>query len=146
MFSKCKILKKVKKKKRLIFLIEGIRKIKGGTWFTSIPQRPDVNEFLLSCVLRFAKEQVNVTREFTHLSKHRRLWIHNSVSGLKCNFLSLFSGSAPPSNTRAAGSSLNNTMSLASQLPFECFGRAPLRSALRRLPSPRLIFASLSQP
>lgn len=100
-------------------------------------------------VPRFAKEQVNVTREFTHLSKHRRLRIHNSVSGLKCNFLSLFSGSAPPSNTRAAGSSLNNTVSLASQLPFERFGRAPLRSAPHRPPSPGsslLVWVSRESP
>lgn len=92
----------------------------------------------IELVLRFAKE-VNFTREFTHLSKHRRLQIHNSVSGLKCNFL--FSGSAPPSNTRDTGSSLNNTMSLASELPSEHFSMASLRSAPHCRPSPRLVFS-----
>lgn len=86
MFSKCKTLKKVKRGS--FFLIEIIRKIGGGTWFTHLSSPGDlmtVNSYCIS-ILRVAKDQGNVTRECYSFVKVRKATDSQLIFWLQIQF------------------------------------------------------------
>jgi hypothetical protein len=80
------------------------------------------------CFLRLPKSKSVSLQNSILFSKHRFTAQLLHPNGI---FLPV-SEPAPPSSTRAVSNSPNNTLSLASEVPFEGFREAPLRSVPHR--------------